>query len=110
MNRGNSKNYGKRKNKRKENRHISFMEKLYNTSSRRSINRRGNFKLSETKKKELLKTLNKCDTIMGKMSKSYTKDLKVDPKTLLNEKEIISKNKEENKEEEKDYGEERDDK
>ena len=31
-------------NKRKENRHISFMEKLYNTSSRRSINRRGNFK------------------------------------------------------------------
>ena len=49
-------------------------------------------KLSETKKKELLKTLNKCDTIMGKMSKSYTKDLKVDPKTLLNEKEIISKN------------------
>ena len=42
--------------------------------------------------------------------KSYTKDLKVDPKTLLNEKEIISKNKEENKEEEKDYGEERDDK
>jgi|GEM_PF-3999280 hypothetical protein len=67
-------------------------------------------KLSETKKKELLKTLNKCDTIMRKMSKSYTKDLKVDPKTLLNEKEIISKNKEENKEEEKDYGEERDDK
>ena len=47
---------------------------------------------------------------MGKMSKSYTKDLKVDPKTLLNEKEIISKNKEENKEEEKNYGEERDDK
>ena len=67
-------------------------------------------KLSETKKKELLKTLNKCDTIMGKMSKSYTKDLKDDPKTLLNEKEIISKNKEENKEEEKNYGEERDDK
>lgn len=67
-------------------------------------------KLSETKKNELLKTLNKCDTIMGKMSKSYTKGLKVDPKTLLNERKIISRNKEESKEEEKNYGEERDDK
>ena len=64
-------------------------------------------KLSETKKKELL---NKCDTIMGKISKSYTKDLKVDPKNLLNERKIISRSKEENKEEEKNYGEERDDK
>ena len=45
-------------------------------------------KLSETKKKELLKTLNKCDTI----------------------RKIISRSKEENKEEEKIYGEERDDK
>lgn len=89
------------------------MEKLYNTSCRRSINRRGILKcskLSETKKKELLKTLNKCDTIMGKISKSYTKDLKVDPKNLLNERKIISRSKEENKEEEKNYGEERDDK
>ena len=60
-------------------------------------------KLSETKKKELLKTLNKCDTIMGKISKSYTKDLKVDPKNLLNERKIISRSKEENKEEEKNY-------
>ena len=67
-------------------------------------------KLSETKKKELLKTLNKCDTIMGKISKSYTKDLEVDPKNLLNERKIISRSKEENKEEEKNYGEERDDK
>ena len=58
-------------------------------------------KLSETKKKELLKTLNKCDTIMGKISKSYTKDLKVDPKNLLNERKIISRSKEENKEENK---------
>lgn len=66
-------------------------------------------KLSETKKKELLKTLNKCDTIMGRISKSYTKDLKVDPKTLLKEQEIIAKNKEEIKEEKK-YGEEREEK
>ena len=64
-------------------------------------------KLSETKKKELLKTLNKCDTIMGKISKSYTKDLRIDPKTLLKEQEIIAKNKEKIKEEEKKYGEER---
>ena len=42
--------------------------------------------------------------------KSYTKDLKVDPKNLLNERKIISRSKEENKEEEKNYGEERDDK
>ena len=58
--RGNSKNYGKRKRKKK-NRHIGFMEKLYNTSSRRIINKKkvilNDSKLSETKKKELLKTL-----------------------------------------------------
>ena len=66
--------------------------------------------LKNKEKKELLKTLNKSDTIMGKISKSYTKDLKVDPKNLLNERKIISRSKEENKEEEKNYGEERDDK
>ena len=60
-------------------------------------------KLSESKKKELLKTLNKCDTIMEKISSSYTANLKVDTKKLKKENIIISKSEKENEVKENTY-------
>ena len=50
-------------------------------------------KLSDSKKKELLKTLNRCDTMMGKMfsGNNYYEDLKVDAKNLKISK-VQSKN------------------
>lgn len=60
-------------------------------------------KLSESKKKELLKTLNKCDIIMEKISSSYTANLKVDTKKLKKENIIISESEKENEVKEKTY-------